>query len=118
MRVKRYLMILSAAFCLLLCGCVPVADTPADELRQYSWSTSTEYGCEAALSFDGLRAGLDVKKAGLSMEISGVYALTDDKLTIFDEEGGESLTFGYKLYGDRVELSFEGGTLSLEKDGK
>lgn len=118
MRVKMIIVISAAALCVLLSACVPVAETPAQELRLYRWSADTGYGCAASLSFDGLSAELKLEKADFTLDITGVYALTDDRLTIFDEKAGESTTFSYKLYGDRVELSYEGGALSLKKDGE
>lgn len=116
MRLKRLLLFLLSVMCLSLSACVPVADTPADEFRQYDWSAETNGECEISLSFDELHATLTLEKKDVSLKISGICALTDHKLTIFDEESANGQTFDYKLYGDRVELSFEGGTLELFKE--
>lgn len=109
----------SAAFLLiavlLLSACTHVVTGSADELCMYSWKGETDGGVSAALQFDGMQGSLAVEYPDTSMDISGFCIVSDDSLIICDDQTGFDYTFGYKLYGDRVELSFDSGQISLKK---
>ena len=85
------------AFTLLLCSCTQRAiGSQADELRVNSWSGSGEYSTTIHLSFDGTKASFDIHSMGGRLK--------------------KSLEFDYELSGDEVKLSYDGGTINLNKD--
>ena len=115
MRGKCFLAVFSIMILFLLSGCTQVVDNNSDELRLYSWEGETESGNIVTLRFDGSDAALEIGYPDTEMIISGFCAVSDDSLMICDEETGFDYTFGYKLYGDRVELTFDSGQISLKK---
>lgn len=100
----------------MLSACVPSVSTPKDEIRLYSWDAEFENEKSASLTFDDTNAYLNVTCEAFDLNIGGLCVLTDGSLSICDDATLASYTFSYVLYGDRVELSFDGGTISLFKD--
>ncbi len=74
-------------------------------------------GNTASLVFDGDNCSLVIENRDYVLDISGIFAVTDDSLLICDSASGVHYTFGYRLHGDRVELSCGSGVLELMKDG-
>ena len=82
----------------------------------YTWSNSFENGADVTLSFTQTNGFLDIESGDGSLRIGGLCMLTDDAMLIFDDNSGMNYSFGYHLYGDRVELSRDGNVLTLKKD--
>ena len=82
----RFFLLIAAVMC--LASCTRVLNSPADELRLYAWEYESDNGSCVSLQFDDTNA----------------Y-----------DDSGLHYSFCYQLYGDRVELSVNGGVLSLEK---
>ena len=114
MRKLHFLTVLFV-LCVLLSSCSRVIVTPADELCVNSWSNSFDNCNIATLSFGEDTCSLVIENPDHMLDISGVYAVTDDSLIICDADSGIHYTFGYRLHGDRVELSSDGGVLELLK---
>ena len=112
MRVKFFAVLLCL---LLLSGCSKTIDSPADELRAFSWQGDYENGNTVTLSFDDSNASLSVSNNDFELELEGLCVFSDDSFTICDNGSDINYTFGYALYGDRVEMSFIDGTISLKK---
>lgn len=115
MRGKLFLILV-----LILCmfthvACTPVIRNSADELTLYHWRCEEENGKTADLSFDGDDGCLSVSSGGAELTIRGIYAVTDDSLLICDRSTGSDYRFGYRLYGDRIELSSNGSAITLQK---
>ena len=115
MRGKLYTISVLLVCVTALSACARVIRTPADELSLYRWRGELDNGDSAELSFDGDDASLELKGEGLALTLCGNYALTDDTLVICDRASGMHYSFGYRLFGDRVELSSDGGAVSLDK---
>lgn len=107
------IMLLAAVFCLT--SCVKSVECPADELRMYSWSGIFDNESSASLNFWESYGYLDFENEDESLHIGGLCMTTDDCLLILDEQSGMNYSFGYRLYGDRVELHHNGSVLSLKK---
>lgn len=114
MRKLRFLTGL-LTLCIMLSSCSRVIVTPADELCVNSWSNSFDNGNSASLSFGEDTCSLVIENRDYVLDISGIYAVTDDSLIICDADLGVHYTFSYRLHGDRVELYCNGGTLELLK---
>ena len=115
MRGKLILISLLMIVTLSLTGCRRVVDSPADELRMYAWYGESENGNTASLSFDENKASFEAKGDDISLSLSGLCILTDDRMIICDTDSKMNYSFGYDLYGDRVELSYNNSVLPLDK---
>lgn len=113
MRGKILLLLLIAS--VMLTSCTQVLNSPADEIRLYGWQSETNNGSEASLCFDGSVCRFDFAGGETSFTLEGQCFLTDDRLIISDDASGQNYSFGYRLYGDRAELSYNGSVLSLDK---
>lgn len=115
MRGKFILTVILLAAVLSLSGCVKSIERPSDELRMYTWSGSFDNGADVTLSFSQTDGYLAIE-GDEPLHISGLCMLTDDVMLIFDDNSGMNYSFGYHLYGDRVELSRDGSVLTLKKN--
>ena len=97
-----------------LTSCVKRIECPADELRMYTWRDTFDNGDEVTLTFTQTNGYLDIENSD-PLHIGGLCMLTDEMLLIFDEQSEMNYSFGYHLYGDRVELSRDGSVLTLKK---
>ena len=99
-----------------LCACERVIRGPADELTMFSWSSDFDNGDRVSLSFDGVNAVFGARGDGLDLDISGYCLVGDESFVICDEDTSCSYRFGYTVHGDSVELSYDGGAVTLDKD--
>ena len=81
----------------------------------YTWSGSFEHRSDVTLSFTQTEGYLEIENDDSSLSVGGLCMLTDDELLIFDKNSGMNYSFGYRLYGDRVELKRDGSVLTLKK---
>ena len=119
MYMRARFVCIAALLCavIMLASCIKTINSPADELQMYSWSGESENGTVVSLTFDGSNGDLNIEYYGDSdLKISGLCIVSDDSLIICDEVSGANYTFNYTLHGDRVELSYNGSTLTLLKN--
>lgn len=116
MRGKFMLVVILLVAVLSLTSCVKSIQCPSDELKLYTWSGSFDNDADVILSFTQSNGYLDIESGDESLHIGGLCMLTDDSILIFDDDSGMNYSFGYRLYGDRVELNRDGNVLSLKKD--
>ena len=114
MRGKLFIPVILAAV-MLLSSCTQRINGAADELRRFSWDRAAENGNFASLMFCETKAYLFLKTQDSELRIRGIGIADEERLLICDEASGMNYTFGYKLYGDRIELSINGGTITLDK---
>lgn len=115
MRGKFLCMTATISALIILSGCTRMINSPADELKMYSWQGELENSSVVTLDFDGSKADLSIDNEDFDLDISGLCAVSYDTLIICDENTEYNYKFGYKLYGDRVELTIFDGTISLKK---
>lgn len=115
MRGKFFLVLLLILAVLCLTSCVKSIECPADELKMFSWSGKSDNGTEISLYFTDTRGYLDMDQDDGLLRLGGLCMITDDSLLIFDEQSGMNYSFGYELYGDRVELKHNGSIMTLNK---
>ena len=113
MRVSIVVIAICGAFG--LSACTRVIENASDELKMYHWACEEENGSQISLSFEDTDACLTVENEAFSMNIEGLCIADDDSFTICDSKSKNNYTFGYQLYGDRVELSFGSGMITLDK---
>ncbi len=102
---------------MFLCSCSEIIDTPAKELRAYSWEEKSDDDITLSLSFkddDGVLKIKD-KEENKEYEITGTTIVTDKEIKITDINTLTDYSFNYALKGDSVKLAYNGKTLTLEK---
>ncbi len=105
------------AMCLILSGCGQrVENSQSDELRAYTWSCEGEYGTSGTLSFEDEYCTLSIASSGGEYNIHGLAVCDDSRLVIADNSLKIELVFEYKLYGDRVSLTYEGESIDFVKE--
>lgn len=115
MRGKFFILMSLTLAVLLLTSCTQVISSPSDEIRMFRWHGEYENGNAADLSFSDNDAVLSLTLSDHTTEFSGLCVTTDDRLIICDKTDGSNYAFGYRLFGDRVELSYNGAVLTLDK---
>lgn len=115
MRIKILsLGIAVATIC--LSGCTqPKLTTRADELMANKWSAVDKYGKEICLSFYEGTGNLKLKTNDFSYEITGTALVDEYTVKIFDNACNQSYSFDYVLYGNKIDITYNGETLELSK---
>ena len=105
-------------FTMLFCSCTQKAvNNQADELRINSWSGKGEYSTTVHLSFEGSKASFDIHSmGGADTRLYGDCVIDEDKIMLTDSRLKNSLEFDYEIKGNEVTLSYDGGTIYLNKD--
>lgn len=115
---KAFLMAVCAVFvCFVFCGCSETIRDNGTELTYYSWQGENHNGSSFTLSFSENYGEFQVFPAekGTATKIYGNCIVTNSSFAIIDRESGEVVVFEYTLLGDTMELSYEGGVITLEK---
>ena len=83
----------------------------------YSWQGENPNGSSFTLSFSDNYGEFQVFPAekGTATKLYGDCIVTNSSFAIIDRESGEVVVFDYTLLGDTMELSYEGGVITLEK---
>ena len=109
------LMIGICCVMMLLCACQRTINTPADEIVLYEWRSQLDNGNTVSLRFEDDNAVLTAQNDRFQLTVSGYCAMYDDCFLICDTDTTDNYTFYYQLYGDHIELTCGGGTISLNK---
>lgn len=111
-----------AVFCfilcsVLLCSCSQINQNYADELKASVWHTVNKSTTEVTLSFsEDNKAEINIKgDSDNTCVISGICAVNESSFVISDVSMAKNISIDYKLYGNKVELTYMGSTLTLEK---
>lgn len=115
---KAFLIAVCAVFvCFVFCGCSETIRDNGTELTYYSWQGENHNGSSFTLSFSENYGEFQVFPAekGTATKIYGDCIVTNSSFAIIDRESGEVVVFEYTLLGDTMELSYEGGVITLEK---
>ena len=104
------------ALMMILCGCRRVIESPRDELVQFRWSAKNENGDTLSLTFgDDGSASFSVRNDADELVLNGLCAVYDDHFVICDDRTDSLYSFGYMLHGDCVDLTYDDGSLTLDK---
>lgn len=115
---KAFLIAVYAVFvCFVFCGCNEIIRDNGTELTYYSWQGENHNGSSFTLSFSENYGDFQVFPAekGTATKLYGDCIVTNSSFAIIDRESGEVVVFEYTLLGDTMELSYEGGVITLEK---
>ena len=117
--MKKLVILLVLSAVMLFCGCTQNAPSPQNELTSSRWAATLEDGAEVKLEFfgepDDLSAGFEITNAEKNVNISG-DCLTDGKsFVIFDESVSQNFAFDYTPKGNTLDISYNGSTLTLQK---
>lgn len=103
---------------ILLCSCTQRSVTSQeDEVKINSWSGNGEYCTTVFLSFDGTKANFDIHSmGGATTSLHGDCVVDEKKILLTDSRLKKSLEFDYEIEGDKMQLTYNGGTINLNKD--
>lgn len=101
---------------LFLSGCTRTIKGPSDELTLSSWGAELTNGNRVSLSFDEEQAEFSAHNDSFDLFVSGIYLIDHERLVISDTATKMNYAFCYHLHGDSVELTFDEGTIILNKD--
>lgn len=98
-------------------GCTQTVSSPSDELIMSSWSLNDDKGNDIKLTFSDDSAAFSVNcdNKSTSVNISGFCELSQDSFVIHDNATGVVFAFRYKLHFDSIDLSYDNGTVRLNK---
>lgn len=114
--IKRIILIpMILSCCMLLGGCARSVRSAADELCTAHWEALRDNGDRMELYFDGSSAFFSAENDDLTLVIKGVFAVDESSIMIIDDATDMSFRFAYRLHGDRVELTYRGSTVILDK---
>lgn len=114
---KKVFLIIIFTAVLLLSGCTSNEITcTADELKAYTWSASDDYGKSARLAFDEDDAEFVLKSGDTQTTIKGKAAVNDKSITISAPDVPDAYTFAYTLFGNKIEITYGGNTITLDKE--
>ena len=112
-------MIITAIFvitaALTLASCSRTVRSPKDELTMFIWRSELDSANTVELSFRDDRASFSMRNESFIMTLGGHCIVDDTTFVICDDETRENYSFSYILRGDSVELSYNGGTIVLDK---
>jgi len=112
---KSVLVILVLILNFIFCSCTQVVVNSADEIRLNKWSVSTEFDKEVTLEFKGDKGIFKVESEDKKscVTLSGLCIIDADKIAIFNESDKENYIFSYKIRGNKLNLSYSEGKLTL-----
>ena len=117
--MKKLLILLVFPFVFIISGCTQNASCYKTELIQNRWSAALEGGSEIKLEFFGeqgdLSAEITITNAQKSVKISGDCLADEQSFVIFDSSVFRNYAFDYIPKGDTLELTYNGSTISLQK---
>ena len=114
--LRKYISLLLVLGCFVFfTGCQRTVETSADELTSKVWVCENQNGIVAQLSFDGSFARFSVSGAeeGEIYEIYGRYAVDSEKFYISSDELYRTYEFTYKVFKDRLLVSYKENTLEF-----
>ncbi|MEE0265660.1 MAG: hypothetical protein UD936_08555 [Acutalibacteraceae bacterium] len=109
-------MLLLVCFAVFLCGCTTQQITsPENELMDYRWEKSDKYGKRMSLSFDENTASLKIITTDFDYTITGTALVDSETIKISDDNLKQTYSFGYILYGDKIEIAYGENRIELDK---
>ena len=95
-----------------LCGCEEVVLTSCDELVYRNWYTENISGVGATLEFSENSAVFTVTEDKNAVAvISGTLAVDSNKFYITSDDLACTYEFGYEVFADRANITYNGETL-------
>ncbi|MDD5795753.1 MAG: hypothetical protein PUD24_02285 [Oscillospiraceae bacterium] len=120
MKIKAFgIVLLLAINIFLLCSCSYTKQSYADELTSSIWYAENENKTQITLSFpEDNTAEINIKgDTDNTCTISGICTVNEETLVISDMSMAKNISIDYKVYGNKVELTYMGSTITLEKYG-
>ena len=81
----------------------------------FSWRSELESGKTVTLSFTDTDAELTAHGEDFDLRVSGDCFIDDGSFVICDSATSMNYSFDFILHGDSVELSYDGGSIILDK---
>ncbi len=116
--MNKIICILLSIAMIIMCGCSKkqIVTNESDEFTMYSWHYEGDYGLSADLSFDDDNATFIVYDNGKkSLELNGIYSITEKQITITDTAMSYSISFDYELDGSTCKVSYGDNTITMSR---
>ncbi len=113
--LKKIVAVLLISVCFVFSACTTDTSGYAYELISSKWETKLEGGAEVNLEFCKDSAVIKISNSGKSTEIKGSYIADEDSFVIFMPEVAQNYTFDYTPKGDKLDLSYNDSTITLNK---
>ena len=113
--LKKLVAVLLISVCFVLSACTTDTSGYVNELKSSKWSVKLEGGAELNLEFDEDTAVLKINNSDKSTEIKGSYIADENSFVIFVPGVAQNYTFDYTPKGDKLDLSYNSNTITLNK---
>lgn len=113
--LKKIVAVLIISLCFVLSACTTDTSGYVNELKSSKWVAKLEGGAEVKLDFEEDTATLKINNSGKSTEIKGSYIADESTFVIFMPEVSQNYTFDYTPKGDKLDLSYNNNTITLNK---
>ena len=116
MNYKKQLCCIAVLLTIMLCGCTQrQIINERDELMSFSWENHDDYSKQIKLCFQGNYASLFLHSCSSEQAIKGITFVDNNCIRINDTSHYTDFLFSYRLYGDKIDLSYQGNTITLFK---
>lgn len=119
--VKVPLVILVVFFMAFNSGCnntKKVVKDVSDELEAGVWVVENEYGLSGRLSFsEDEFATMEITTTERAVKIHGRFSISTNEIIIIDEEQKDVFIFNYELFGNEIDIVYEGKAIRMKREG-
>lgn len=113
--LKKIVTLLLIPLCFVFSACTTDTSGYMNELISSKWQKTLEGGAEINLEFDENTAVLKINNSGKSIEIKGEYIADQSSFVIFVPEVSQNYSFDYTPKGNKLDLSYNNNTITLNK---
>lgn len=113
--MKKFVIFINFFLCVMLCGCSVQNSGYVEELTSNKWSATLKGGAQVSLCFNEEYADFEIENSSLSTSISGKYVADEKSFVIFVPEIAQNYTFVYTPKGEKLDLTYNNSTITLNR---
>lgn len=113
--MKKIVAVLLISLCFVFSACTTDTSGFMNELTSSKWKKTLEGGAEINLEFNQDTAVLKINNSGKSTEIKGNFIAGQSSFVIFMPEVSQNYAFDYTPKGNKLDLSYNNNTITLNK---
>lgn len=101
---------------LLMTSCTQVTVNNSDEIRMNKWTSMTENGNTASLTFKEDIAEFKVRNNNKELfRLKGLCVIDSKRLLIYNQSDSEPYFFEYIIKNNNLTLKYDGGSIKLTR---
>ncbi len=116
--MKKFVVVLIFMISIIFSSCTTDISGYKNELVTRKWYTELSGGATVNLEFSEDIAKLEMKNADKKVEIKGRYVADDETFVIFVPEISQNYSFTYLQKGEKLDVTYNGYTITLENYNK